>query len=102
MSKLDTLFKACDKQEIELYPYQKKRIENTYDRLLMSEDKINSLSKEDLKKYVKALYEVQNEHAGGYDGWSQAHDKLVELGAKLTEVHSGHRVFQSIRFAEDN
>jgi hypothetical protein len=77
---MKNIYKEAKKRNITIYPYQKDRLDNTKDYLIIPKDFLSKLSDEEFKDYIDALYCVKNENAGGYDGWDNAHKKFKKLG----------------------
>lgn len=72
---------------MQIYPYIKARLDNTNPKHIIPD--VSNMRGSDFKEYWEALYNVQNEHAGGYDGWVSAYATLEKLGFKKTEVTQG-------------
>ena len=101
MSKQDYILEEMERRGIDLVKhgsYRTKRYLNAPERYLIPKDYLEGLSDSDFNDYLKALYRVQNENAGGYDGWSGGLDILERLGFKRVEEHVGHRVFVSMKW----
>ena len=90
---MDYIYKEAKKRNIEIYPYQKDRYDSTNKDHIIPEYKLKKLTDKQFKDYLGALRNIQNENAGGYDGWTKAHKVFEELGFKKTEREVGHRVF---------
>ena len=93
MDNIPVLVKRCLAHGVVILPYRLNPViakSNQYD---IPDQFLNAFSKEDLKKYVDALYLSTLEDARD---WSRGHEKLIELGFKRSERHEGHRVFVSM------
>jgi len=62
----------------------------------LTDDEKLKLTSDNLELYEKAVRYCGNEHAGGYDGWSEGHKILKELGWVEHRREEGHRVFVSL------
>ena len=87
------IYNEAKKRGIEIYSYRKERLDNTVKNHILSSNKLAELTDKKFKRYLDALWNVQNYNAGGYDGWTTAHKIFEELGFKRKQEKRGHRVF---------
>lgn len=95
MGDIKNIYKVAKERCIEIMPWQKTRLDNTYKDLVMPLKEIRKLPTQEIKNYIEALYNVQNENAGGWDGWVSAHEVFEKLGFQKQERSEGHRTFVS-------
>ena len=97
---MKNIIKEANKRGIIIYPFQMNRYKNSDKNHLLPKEKLAKLTDEYFKKYLDALWCVQNENAGGYNGWSSAHKIFEKLGFIKKEISQGHRTFISYSYYE--
>lgn len=96
MSKLPTLVERCLTFGVIILPYQQSSVLRRYEQNKIPDNALVLLGKNDLDKYVKALYLSSQEMAGD---WTRGHELLKELGFKRKERTEGHRTFVSMVYS---
>ena len=97
---MEEIYKKAKEFEIQIYPYEKKILDNTNKDHIMPLDKLKKLNKIEFEEYINALYCVHNENAGGYNGWATARKTFEKLGMVKLEKRQGHRVFMSYKWSK--
>ena len=92
-NELPILVKRCLASGVIVAHYQQTVILQKYRVHQIPDEDLNVLGKEDLSKYVKALYLAGQEM---YNDWSQGHLLLMELGFVREERKEGFRTFVSL------
>jgi hypothetical protein len=92
MSDLPMLIKRCLTHGIQMLPIQIDSVLSQYDLKKIPDDTLSVLPRDQLEKYVKALWYCSIEEASY---WSRGHDILLELGFTKVERVEGHRCFIS-------
>ena len=95
---MNTLAKRCLAHGVQILPYQQKVVFVKYEKIKVPDEQLNMFSKEDLTKYVAALYLCSQEMAGD---WTRGYALLEELGSKRRERKEGHRTFVSMEFVTE-
>jgi len=62
----------------------------------LTEEEFNTLSDDSKRKYSEAISCCNSENAGGWHGWAEGHERLVELGWESKSRSEGHRMFMSL------
>lgn len=98
MTELPMLIKRCLAFGIAISPYMLHRVLSRYEMNKIPYDVLANLSKEDVAKYVRALYLSSCEFA---IDWSKGHDMLMELGFTKVERKEAHRTFISLEYNQE-
>lgn len=93
MEKLNLLFSTIMEKGVVCYTYQQYGVLKQYEAKKIPDDKLRSLKKEDLQKYVNGLYLCSCEMA---NDWSKGLEMLKELGFQEKTETIEHRRFISL------
>jgi hypothetical protein len=97
MSDLPMLIKRCLTYQIRILPFELNSVLRQYELKKIPDDALSILPKDQLEKYVKALWYCSMEEAFY---WSRGHDMLLEIGFTKAEKVEGHRCFISFVWGE--
>lgn len=94
---LPSLIQRCLTYGVKIYPYQLNTIMEQYETKNIPSVCLNVLKKEDVEKYVNALYLSGQEMARD---WSKGHTMLKELGFQAITREESHRTFISLEYVK--
>lgn len=92
---LPIFIQRCLTHGVQIYPYQLKTILRMAESYAIPNKKLETLNKEQIEKYVKALYLSGQEMS---NDWSKGHELLKELGFKESKQSQGHRSFITLNY----
>jgi len=95
---MKTIYKKAKQLGIEIKKFEKRRYDLTEKNHILPIGEVEKLCKNKMEKYLNALWCIHSENAGGYDGWTVAHNIFEELGFVKKETRSGHRIFVNYVF----
>lgn len=87
-------------EAIGIAKYYLNKIDNVSDWYIMPKYAIAKLSDYAFKEYVEYAGYTTSYNAGGYDGWSTAHEKLLQFGFKEVTREAGHRSFVHLEWSK--
>jgi hypothetical protein len=92
---LPFLIKRCLTHGVVILPYALDSVLSRYELNQIPDDVLGKFNKDELDRYVKALYLCTCEMARE---WTEGHEILKELGFHEKRREEGHRVFLSLEY----